>query len=114
MIQTTDLRFRIYRGGRFAEELRLEQGDTPSPVDLTGRGPFTCHVRTAPGEDLLLELTVEETDPASGRLTLVAEKEATAEVPAAAVRALFDVIDAEGTPWVYGVVTFTDTNSELD
>lgn len=113
MIQTSDLRFTIYRGGRFSEALVLEQGATPSPVDLTGRGPFICQVRTAPGADLLLEIPVEETDLSSGRITLVAEKEATAEVPATALRALFDVIDAEGTPWVSGVVIFTDTNSEL-
>ena len=113
MIQATDILLRIPRGGRFAEQLRLVQGATTQPVDLTGLGPFTCHVRSAPGEELLLALTVEETDLPDGRITLVAEKEATADLPEGFTRARFDVIDSEGTRRVAGIVYLSETISEL-
>jgi hypothetical protein len=113
MIQATPIRLDIPRGGRFSQQFRLTQGATSLPLDLTGLGPFTCHVRSEPGAQLLLELNVAETDLPDGRLTLTAEKEATAEVASGFTRARFDVIDAEGTPWLSGIAYLSETISEL-
>lgn len=112
MIIATTLRLDIYRGARFAEVLRLTQGKTTQPVDLTGRGPFLCQVRDEIGGELLLAITVEETDLADGRITIIAEMAATSALPADFQRGVVDVIDAFGLPWVAGVAYLKSTVSQ--
>lgn len=106
MLIANTLQFEVNRGGRFAEVLRLMQGKTKRPCDLTGRGPFSCTLVDPETEEELLEIEVEETNLADGRLTLTAEQEVMAEVPATVTRAVFEVRDAYETRCARGSLIF--------
>jgi hypothetical protein len=113
MLQKTPLQLRITRGAPFAEVVRLMQGGTRRPVDLTGFGPYYCQVRDPEDATLLLELTVTEVDAADGRLQLAADSAATADLAAAFQRGVFDVIDAAGNIWLAGSAYLGPSTTEL-
>ena len=110
------LKLTIFRGSPLAEVLTFQTA-AGAAIDLSGLSPWKAQVRRKPGSSpVLLEITVDATDAASGKLTLAATSAATQPIlitddgdqPAAA----WDLLDQFGTKWVMGPASITDNITE--
>lgn len=90
----------IWRGSPVNLTLVLQQpnGD---PVDLSNLGPFTCPVRRNAEGELVINLTVVETDLPNGTITLTATDTETANLDVC--KPVWALKDTTGYRWVGGV-----------
>lgn len=96
----------LYQGTYFSKNFTLK-GSDGDPLDMTG-WTFRAHVRDRTDDELLLELSTENTgmvllDGPNGRLTMVMTPEQTLSLPVGTM--VFDVLrtdPATGAQWLFG------------
>lgn len=106
------LKLTIFRGSPVAETLTFRTSEGVA-VDLSGLGPWKAQVRKKPNSTpVLLELTVDATNAATGVLVLSATSADTQPIlitdDGATPAAAWDLLDATGTKWVMGPTSITD------
>ena len=100
----------FYIGSPITEEFNsVDEADVA--VDMSAYAPFTWQIRKTSSGPLLLELTLDETDLATGILLGSATVAQTSTMPHKML--YHDLLDASGQKWFVGIVSFKQNFSRI-
>ena len=91
----------VYKGARFEHELAFFQGDTDTPLNLTGLGDFVATFSHPARDEVLVTLTVTGPYDANGIITITATAAQTDTLKLGSVR--LAIKDANDDPYVASV-----------